>query len=106
MPNTPESAQLEDGVTDSSDAEQQTAEKRFTEDPSGATTRKVLFENILFLEVFAGTSSLTIEVRKTNLRGVAVDKGTERAKRAYHNFGPHHARRLAVPDGFHSAGGP
>ena len=80
MPNTPESAQLEDGVTDSSDAEQQTAEKRFTEDPSGATTRKVLFENILFLEVFAGTSSLTIEVRKTNLRGVAVDKGTERAK--------------------------
>ncbi|CAL1132459.1 unnamed protein product [Cladocopium goreaui] len=80
MPNTPEGAQLEDGVTDSSDAEQQTAEKRFTEDPSGATTRKVLFENILFLEVFAGTSSLTIEVRKTNLRGVAVDKGTERAK--------------------------
>ena len=43
-------------------------------------TRKVLFENILFLEVFAGTSSLIIEVRKTNLRGVAVDKGTERAK--------------------------
>ncbi|CAL1160066.1 unnamed protein product, partial [Cladocopium goreaui] len=80
MPNTPEGAQLEDSVTDSSDAEQQTAEKCFTEDPSGATIRKVLFENILFLEVFAGTSSLTIEVRKTNLRGVAVDKGTERAK--------------------------
>ena len=80
MPNTPEGAQLEDGVTGSSDAEQQTAKKRFTEDPSGATTRKVLFENILFLEVFAGTSSLTIEERKTNLRGVAVNKGTERAK--------------------------
>ena len=42
--------------------------------------RKLLFENILFLEVFAGTSVLTVEVRKTNLRGVAIDRSKERAK--------------------------
>jgi len=52
----------------------------FTENPRGAVTRKVLSENILFLEVFAGTSSLAIEVRKTNPRGVAVYKGTEKEK--------------------------
>lgn len=45
-----------------------------------ATERPTLFQNMLFLEIFAGTSSLTMEVRKTNLRGVAVDKTTERAK--------------------------
>ena len=42
--------------------------------------QKLLFENILFLEVFAGTSVLTVEVRKTNLRGVAIDRSKERAK--------------------------
>ena len=42
--------------------------------------RKLLFENILFLEVFAGTSVLTVEVRKANLRGVAIDRSKERAK--------------------------
>ena len=80
IPNMPEGVQLENSVTNSSDSEQLTAERCFTEDPQGAETRRVLFENILFLEVFAGTFSLTIEVRKTSLRGVAVDKGTERAK--------------------------
>ena len=80
MPNTPEGAQLEEGITKSKDAEQQSDEKCFTEDADGASNRKILFENILFLEVFAGTSSLTIEVRKTNLRGVAVDKSSERSK--------------------------
>ena len=42
--------------------------------------RTTLFQNMLFLEVFPGTSSLSMEVRKTNLRGVAIDKTTERAK--------------------------
>ena len=45
-----------------------------------APRKQPLFQNMLFLEIFAGTSSLTIAVRKTDLRGVAIDKTTERAK--------------------------
>ena len=51
-----------------------------TTDSHPAPGRQLLFQNMLFLEVFAGTSSLTIAVRKTDLRGVAVDKTTEPAK--------------------------
>ena len=35
---------------------------------------------MLVLEVFAGSSNLTIEIRKANLRGVAIDKTDGRAK--------------------------
>jgi len=35
---------------------------------------------MLVLEVFAGSSNLTIEIRKANLRGVAIDKTVGRAK--------------------------
>ena len=35
---------------------------------------------MLVLEVFAGSSNLTIEIRKANLRGVEIDKSVGRAK--------------------------
>ena len=53
-----------------------TEEEQHTE----KATRKQLFENMLVLEVFAGSSNLTIEIRRANLRGVAVDKTVGRAK--------------------------
>ena len=46
--------------------------------------RKQLFENMLVLEIFAGSSNLTIEIRRANLRGVAVDKTVRRAKSLKH----------------------
>ena len=54
----------------------------FTPGVSPGTTerRKQLFENMLVLEVFAGSSNLTVEIRKAHLRGVAVDKTIGRAK--------------------------
>ena len=42
--------------------------------------RKQLFENMLVLEIFAGSSNLSVEIRKAHLRGVAVDKTIGRAK--------------------------
>jgi tRNA G37 N-methylase Trm5 len=51
------------------------------------TTRKQLFENMLVLEVFAGSSNLTIEIRKANLTGVAIDKTVGRAK-GHYRLGP------------------
>ena len=53
-----------------------TVEEQHTEE----ATRKQLFENMLVLEVFAGSSNLTIEIRRANLRGVAVDKTVEGPK--------------------------
>ena len=49
-----------------------------TEKPS----KRSLFENMLVLEVFAGTGKLTAAVRKANLRGVAIDRSQSRAKGA------------------------
>ena len=42
--------------------------------------RKQLFENMLVLEIFAGSSNLSVEIRKAHLRGEAVDKTIGRAK--------------------------
>ena len=79
-PSVLEAATLEESVTSPGISEKLTAKDCFTDVSTGTEARKVLFENILFLEVFAGTSSLTIEVLKTNLRGVAIDRSADRAK--------------------------
>lgn len=48
--------------------------------PGTTDRRKQLFENMLVLKILAGSSNLTVEVRKAHLKGVAVDKTIGRAK--------------------------
>ena len=43
-----------------------------TADATGNT--KKVFEQMLVMEIFAGSSNLSVEIRKANLRAVAVDK--------------------------------
>ena len=78
-----------DSITQSSkasDNSQADGNARTTKTLTSQTTpdpaKRALFENMLVLEIFAGTGNLTAAVRKANLRGVAIDRSHNRSKGA------------------------
>ena len=78
-----------DSITHSSEASdnsQADGNARTTKTLTSQTTadppKRALFENMLVLEIFAGTGKLTAAVRKANLRGVAIDRSHNRSKGA------------------------